>query len=31
MDARDMGDEDVMLIMNGLIDCSGALDRIAST
>jgi hypothetical protein len=31
MDARDMGDEDVMLMINGLTDSSGELDRIAST
>jgi len=31
MDARDMGDDDVMLMINGLTDCSGAQDRIAST
>lgn len=31
IDARDMGDDDVMLMMNGLTDCSGELDRIAST
>ena len=31
IDARDMGDDDVMLMMKGLTDCSGARDRIVST
>ncbi len=30
IDARDMGDDDVMLMIKGLIDCSEALDRMAS-
>jgi hypothetical protein len=31
MDAREIGDEDVMLMINGLVEPSWALDKIPST
>ncbi len=31
IDASEIGDEDVMLIINGLVEVSSALDKIAST
>jgi hypothetical protein len=31
MDASETGDEDVTLMINGLVEFSSALDRIAST
>jgi len=31
MDAREIGDEDVMLMTNGLVEPSWALDKMAST
>jgi hypothetical protein len=31
MDASEVGDEDVMLMINGLVEPSCALDKIAST
>jgi len=31
MVAREFGDEDVMLMINGLVEVSSALDKIAST
>ena len=31
MDAREIGDEDVMLMINGLVEPSWALDKMAST
>jgi hypothetical protein len=31
MDASEIGDEDVMLMINGFVELSWALDKIAST
>jgi hypothetical protein len=31
IDASEIGDEDVMLIINGLVEISSALDKMAST
>jgi hypothetical protein len=31
IDASETGDEDVMLMINGLVEVSSALDKIAST
>ena len=31
IDASEIGDEDVMLMINGLVEVSSALDKIAST
>jgi hypothetical protein len=31
MDASEIGDEDVMLMINGLVELASAVDKIAST